>query len=225
MNPFAAINDGLIDITWIDDSAYSGVFGVTGVMSEARSQGGIQAYGGHSQYVRGRKIRVDVPATEPVPAELELDGGETATDENGEPAATKTPERPQQVIMIDGEALNYQNSVIWECFPANIEVLIDDALFKTNKTFPRSIAADDELNRLYTDAVDKVWFTFDSDNSGQLDKNETRTFLKVVLGNCPPPNNYDDTRFDETFLEMDANGNGMIEKDEMVAFIKKLTMD
>jgi len=57
-----------------------------------------------------------------------------------------------------------------------------------------------------------------------LDKNETRTFLKVVLGNCPPPNNYDDSRFDETFLEMDANGNGMIEKDEMVAFIKKLTM-
>lgn len=61
MNPFAAINDGLIDITWIEDPAWQGTFGVTGVMSDAGGKGGIQAYKGHSQYVRGRKIRIDVP--------------------------------------------------------------------------------------------------------------------------------------------------------------------
>lgn len=41
MNPFAAVNDGLIDITWISDPAYQGTFGVTGVMSDAKSGGGI----------------------------------------------------------------------------------------------------------------------------------------------------------------------------------------
>ena len=33
---------------------------MTGVMSDARGAGGIQAYKGHSQYVRGRKIRIDI---------------------------------------------------------------------------------------------------------------------------------------------------------------------
>ena len=61
MNPFAAINDGLIDITWISDPSYQGTFGVTGVMSDARGNGGIQAYKGHSTYQRGRKIRIDIP--------------------------------------------------------------------------------------------------------------------------------------------------------------------
>jgi len=43
-----------------------------------------------------------------------------------------------------------------------------------------------------------------------------------VLENCPPPNNYDESRFDQTFIEIDEDGNGLIEKHEMVAFIKKL---
>ena len=44
--------------------------GATGVMSDAR-KGGRQAYRGHSQYLRGRKIRIDIP--EPQPVEEELD--------------------------------------------------------------------------------------------------------------------------------------------------------
>ena len=65
LNPFAAMNDGLIDITWISDPSYSGTFGVTGIFSDARAGAGIQAYRGHSQYVRGRKIRIEVPQPEP----------------------------------------------------------------------------------------------------------------------------------------------------------------
>ena len=65
INPFAAMNDGLIDITWIEDPSYQGTMGVTGVMSDARGNGGIQAYKGHSQYMRGRKIRIDVPQSQP----------------------------------------------------------------------------------------------------------------------------------------------------------------
>ena len=45
--------------------------GVTGVMSDAR-KGGRQAYRGHSQYLRGRKIRIDIPEPQPVEEELEL---------------------------------------------------------------------------------------------------------------------------------------------------------
>ena len=41
-------------------------------MSDARTNGGIQAYAGHSQYVRGRKMRIDVPAPVPKQPELEL---------------------------------------------------------------------------------------------------------------------------------------------------------
>jgi len=40
-------------------------------MSDARGRGGIQAYQRHSTYVRGRKIRIDVPHEIAQP-ELEL---------------------------------------------------------------------------------------------------------------------------------------------------------
>lgn len=73
MNPYASVNDGLIDITWISDPSYFGTFGVTGILSDARGNGGIQAYKGHSQYVRGKKIRIDVPVADGVtPDALEL---------------------------------------------------------------------------------------------------------------------------------------------------------
>ena len=115
INPFATINDGLLDVTWIDAPEYQGTLSVSGIMSRARS-GGIQAYEGHSQYVRGRKLRIDIPEPEQVQPELEL-------EENEE---TAKPDRQEQVIMVDGEALNYKTSIIWECFPSNIEVMIDD---------------------------------------------------------------------------------------------------
>ena len=71
INPFAAINDGLVDITWIHDPSWQGSMGVTGVMSDAR-KGGRQAYRGHSQYLRGRKIRIDIPEPQPVKEELDF---------------------------------------------------------------------------------------------------------------------------------------------------------
>ena len=58
INPFACVNDGLIDITWISDPNMQGTFGVRSVMADARSGGGIQATKGHSTYIRGRKIKI-----------------------------------------------------------------------------------------------------------------------------------------------------------------------
>ena len=48
------------------------------------------------------------------------------------------------MILIDGEALSYEKSIIWECFPENIEVLIDDSLFTVNKTFTYRMTAEIE---------------------------------------------------------------------------------
>lgn len=180
MNPFAAINDGLIDITWIDDPAWQGTFSVSGVMSDARGRGGIQAYKGHSQYVRGRKIRIDIPKQDVTQEELEI--ADTPVEngvagENGEAAAAATPEAPakrNQVVMIDGEALSYENSIVWECFPGNLEILVSDSLFTANKTFSYRLTAEIERDRIYKQAVDSIWGQFDKDNSGALNKAESK---------------------------------------------------
>lgn len=159
MNPFAAVNDGLIDITWVSDPAYQGTFGVTGIMSEAKAGQGVQAYKDHSKYMRGRKVRIDLPdAPTPEAPELEL-APDNETPGEGETPAPK--ETPKQVIMIDGEPLTYEKTVIWECFPQNVEILIDDALFVSNKTFSRRLTPEVEQNRIYTEAVNKIWKEFD----------------------------------------------------------------
>lgn len=44
---------------------------MTGVMSDAR-RNGIQAYKGHSKYVRGKKIKLDIPQPDPEP-QTEID--------------------------------------------------------------------------------------------------------------------------------------------------------
>ena len=87
------------------------------------------------------------------------------------------------------------------------------------------MSAEDEKDRIYTDAVEKIWKNFDDDHSGELDKEETRNFLKTVLENCPPPNNYDESKFEATFIEIDTNGDGMVDKQEMITFIKKLMIE
>lgn len=192
---------------------------MTGVLSDARAKGGIQAYKGHSQYVRGRKIRIEVPQVEeeatPNP-ELELN------TEEGEGETPQKPEPVRQVCMVDGEAMDYQSSITWECFPGNIEVFIDDSYFTANRTFERRMTPEYERERVIMQVVDKIWSDFDADHSGQLDKPETRAFLQKVLADVPPPNAYDEAKFEETFIAIDKNGNGLIEKNEMQFFVKSL---
>ena len=81
------------------------------------------------------------------------------------------------MIVVDGEALQYESSIQWECFPANIEVLIDDSIFLSNKTFSYKLTKEVERSRVYSMAVDKIWDEFDKDHSGALDKPETKVFL------------------------------------------------
>ena len=79
---------------------------------------------------------------------------------------------------------------------------------------------DIERDRIYKDAVEKIWDKFDTNRSNDLDRQEAKIFLQTVMENIPPPNHYDDSKFDETFDAMDKNRNGLIEKNEMVMFIK-----
>ena len=240
MNPFASLNDGLIDITWIQDPSMQGTFGVTGVFSDAGGRGGIQAYKGHSQYVRGRTIRIEVPEKTPS-AELDLapeqDSPEAAPQE-GEAGATATPAEAatatetatpaatpaapaQQVVVIDGEPLHYEKAVQWDCMPGNIEVLIDDCYFTAGGTFEHRITAEVEKDRIIAEIVNKIWVNFDRDNSGELNKEETRLFLKSCLVDMQK-SHYDESAFEEIFDQFDANHNGTIEKEEMTNFIKAL---
>jgi len=79
-----------------------------------------------------------------------------------------------------------------------------------------------ERDRIINQLVDKIWKDFDTDNSGMLDKPETRRFLMVILKDLPPPNNYEEEKFEQTYLAIDKNGDGFIEKFEMNLFIKSL---
>ena len=41
VNPFACVNDGLIDLTWVDDESYFGMFGFKEIINDAKVGGGI----------------------------------------------------------------------------------------------------------------------------------------------------------------------------------------
>ncbi len=116
----------------------------------------------------------------------------------------------------------YEKSISWECFPGNVEVLIDDSVFVSNGTFTRRIAAENEKLRIYTQAVDKIWANRAQDAPPSLDKQETKDFIAEVLENCPAPRTYDDAKFDEAYAAEDVNKNGRIEQNEMPMLIKKL---
>ena len=41
VNPFAALNDGLVDLTWVRDPSYMGMFGFREIITDAKENGGI----------------------------------------------------------------------------------------------------------------------------------------------------------------------------------------
>ena len=40
INPFAALNDGLVDVTWLSDPAVNSLIGVAGMLGDAKKHGG-----------------------------------------------------------------------------------------------------------------------------------------------------------------------------------------
>ena len=115
LNPFACVNDGLVDIAWTDHPDYESLMGIAGLLDEAKKGGGTQAYNGKTRYMRGRKIKMTF---------------------NGRPGDPPGKIYGQQLISIDGENLRYDKFLIMECIPHNIEVMFDsEAYFKEFNSF------------------------------------------------------------------------------------------
>ena len=67
-----------------------------------------------------------------------------------------------------------------------------------------------------------MWDTYDIDDSGDLDKQETKKFVQDILGNIGSADELTQEDFDEVFATFDEDDSGTIEKEEMINFIKKL---
>lgn len=62
--------------------------------------------------------------------------------------------------------------------------------------------------------IDKIWEKYDADQSGELDFQETKCYIKDLLGKIP------DDVFKQIFNEFDKDGSGSIGKEEMAEFMK-----
>ena len=79
-----------------------------------------------------------------------------------------------------------------------------------------------DLDEVIANCVDDIWAIYDVDNSGYLDKDETRNFVKKTLHDMSDSGEFSEEDFDACFKEFDKDGSGTIEKDEMAEFIKNV---
>ena len=82
--------------------------------------------------------------------------------------------------------------------------------------------ADSEIDQVIAKCVDEIWAKYDVDNSGALDKEETKKFVQDTLSDMQDGAAFSDDDFDKCFQEFDNDNSGTIEKGEMVTFIKKV---
>ena len=68
--------------------------------------------------------------------------------------------------------------------------------------------------------IDKIWSKYDVDNSGTLDKQETKQFVNDTLKSLGDKIGFSDSHFDLIFTTFDTDGSGTLERDEMVIFMK-----
>ena len=100
------------------------------------------------------------------------------------------------------------------------------------------------VDRIIHKCVEEIWFTYDTDGNGYLDKDETRQFVKFILAlkdEDPNPNDeskddkssgeqsndldvFNEKEFSELFTEFDENESETIEKEEMIEFIKRVAL-
>ena len=71
--------------------------------------------------------------------------------------------------------------------------------------------------------VKEIWSEYDADNSGSLDKDETKHFVQGTLCEMGDGKGMSDAEFERCFEEFDEDGSGTIEKHEMIHFIKNIT--
>ena len=80
-----------------------------------------------------------------------------------------------------------------------------------------------DVNSVINKCVDDIWAQYDKDNSGALDKEESRAFITATLTQMEQGDaSFTEDDFNACFAEFDTDGNGTISRAEMAAFIKKV---
>ena len=80
-----------------------------------------------------------------------------------------------------------------------------------------------QIDAVIAKCVDDIWAEYDKDNSGALDREETRRFVEATLKEMHQGEEaVGEDDFESTFAEFDKDKSGTIEKDEMASFIKKV---
>lgn len=70
--------------------------------------------------------------------------------------------------------------------------------------------------------VDKLWSQYDVDNSGFLDRQEMAPLCQAALEQVGFGEQVDPATIDAFFAEVDSDGNGKIDKSELLKFMKSL---
>ena len=73
--------------------------------------------------------------------------------------------------------------------------------------------------------VNEIWIEFDQDDSGHLDKEETRRFLKRIFEMVGLKRNFDNDEFNDFFRSVDLTNDGKISKAEMKNFFSKMGLE
>ena len=70
--------------------------------------------------------------------------------------------------------------------------------------------------------MDEIWIKYDTDGNGELDFDEVKALVKEMLHESSKDADFSLDEFKTLFAEFDANGNDVIDKNEMKRFILQL---
>eukprot|EP00352_Strombidinopsis_acuminata_P007892 CAMPEP_0176374336 /NCGR_PEP_ID=MMETSP0126-20121128/26688_1 /TAXON_ID=141414 ORGANISM="Strombidinopsis acuminatum, Strain SPMC142" /NCGR_SAMPLE_ID=MMETSP0126 /ASSEMBLY_ACC=CAM_ASM_000229 /LENGTH=84 /DNA_ID=CAMNT_0017734875 /DNA_START=175 /DNA_END=429 /DNA_ORIENTATION=+ len=78
------------------------------------------------------------------------------------------------------------------------------------------------IDTVIDDCIEDIWRRYDKDGSGELDKAETKIFLKNTLLELGETGDFSESDFNTAFSEFDKDNNGTVNKEEMKIFIIKM---
>ena len=71
--------------------------------------------------------------------------------------------------------------------------------------------------------VEAIWDDFDLDQNGCLDQAEMKIFMMNMLSKFEMIQNYNDEDFNRVLATIDTNGDGMVSKQEMNVFLRRMS--
>ena len=73
--------------------------------------------------------------------------------------------------------------------------------------------------------VDEIWNLYDIDNSGTLDRDETRKFVQEYIPDMKNEWEFDELAFGRLFTDVDKDKTGQIKRHEMSEFLRRILYD